>query len=115
MLLHCSKIFESVETCTKDKDDGAEVVDCNTSGMLSLMVPLLTRVNGTGGYTLVDFLPPWWLLLVVSNWGFFAKKAQPDTIIDNFCTLNLDPAFHLAMTPLIQVKNWGNLSEYLIK
>ena len=48
MLLHWSKIFGSVPICTADEDDGDEDVDCYMTGILSPMVPLVSRVSGTG-------------------------------------------------------------------
>ena len=51
MLLHWSKNVGSVPTCRTDEDDGEDVVDCITSGILSLLGSLLPGVSGTGRYT----------------------------------------------------------------
>ena len=40
----------NVPTCTKDEEDGEEVVDCSTSGMAPL-TPHLPGVSGTGRST----------------------------------------------------------------
>ena len=48
MILHWSKMFGSVPICTTDEDEGDEVVNCNTSGTLSPMASLLSRVSVTG-------------------------------------------------------------------
>ena len=41
MLLHSSKNYGSVLTCTTDEYDGGEVVDCNTSGFPSQWLPFI--------------------------------------------------------------------------
>ena len=58
-----------------------------------------------------DFLPPWWLSGLVSRWNFFTKKALPNTGRDNFSIFNWNPAFDLALAPIIEVKDWDNPSE----
>ena len=48
MLLHWSKNWGSVPTCTKEEEEGGDVVGYNISGMPSPMAPLLPRVSKTG-------------------------------------------------------------------
>ena len=112
MCLHWSKIFGSVPICTTDKDDGDEDVDCNRGGTLSPMVSLLSRINELVDAPSADFLPPWWLSVLVSKWVFCPQEAQPHTSTDHFCSLNMNPAFGLALALLIEAEDWHNPSEY---
>ena len=66
MLLHWSKKFWSVKTCKTDEDDGDEVEDSNTSGMPSLIAPILPRFTGACRCT-SSWLPPTLMTVRLSN------------------------------------------------
>ena len=111
MFLQWCKKWRRVPTCTTDEDDGDKVVHCNISGMPSLWLPFFLQSVELTDVPLSDFLPPWWLSVLVSKWGFFAKEALPDSGTGCFCTLNLNPAFGLALSPFLKVKDWNKSGE----
>ena len=75
MFLHWSKKLGSVPTYAKDKDDHKEFIDCTTSGMLSIL-PFFLKSVELAVAPPGDFLPIWWLLVLVSKQGFFARRSH---------------------------------------
>ena len=51
MVLHLSKNYESVPTCTIEEDEVDDVKDCTILGISYAMIPILPRVSGTSRCT----------------------------------------------------------------
>ena len=66
MLLHWSKNWQSIPTCTSDEDDVDEVEDCNTSGMPFQQLSFLLQSVELADVPPDNFLPPSELLVLVS-------------------------------------------------
>ena len=90
-----------VPTCKTEKEDDDEVVDYNTSGILSPMAPPLT----------VYFLPPWWASVLLYKWGLFTKLALLVSGTGLLCSLWTGFGLSHRMNRLRQVHGWLMLSQ----
>ena len=108
MLLNWSKYCGSVPACRADENNGNEVIDCNTSGMLYPMATFLPRVSAICRHTSA-WLPAILMTVRLCIKAMFLHKEWPsESETGHFYTLNLNTDFSLALTSLIQVEDWEN-------
>ena len=112
MLLHWSKKWESIPTCKTADEDDEEAVDCDTSGVLTPMVPILpVSVEPADTLPPADFLTPGWVSVPLSKWGLLAKEAPLDPGTGLFWTVKWNPGCGLALLPLLEGKDWDKPME----
>ena len=99
MLLHWSKNFGGVPTYTTEEDNGAEVKDCNTSGMPFSMAPFFRESVELVNKPRAHFLATLMTIRLSIKVRFFSRGASPDFGTCHFSTLNWNLSFGLALAP----------------
>ena len=109
ILLHWSKNWWSVPTCTTEEEDDMETVDCNTSGMPTPMTAHLPRVSRTGRDTTTSRLSA--NLISLSPTLQAGLLCQGPSSTSLFCILKWNPVLGPALPPLIWGKDWDKSME----
>ena len=100
-----SKNWEVCQPAQWEEDDGEDIVDYSTSGILFPLAPLLPGGSGTGRYTTRWHSASLMSLSRHLQVWLFAKQIPFDSGIGHFCSLIQEPVLGLALLPVTEVKD----------